>query len=83
MNKKNCKLKEKKNQKIEFVKKTISHLRGLNLADSNIYNSRLVIDILIGSNYQEFMFTKSVKRKSGPCHEIKSWISQKLRLMKI
>ena len=51
MNKKNCKLKEKKNQKIEFVKKTISHLRGLNLADSNIYNCRLVIDTLIGSNY--------------------------------
>ena len=53
--------------KIELVKENFSHLRQLNLADSNIDNSCLVVDVLIGSNYYwSFMLTQIIKGKRGP-----------------
>lgn len=54
-------------RKIELVKENLSHLRQLNLADSNIDNSCLVVDVLIGSNYYwSFMLTQIIKGKRGP-----------------
>lgn len=54
-------------RKIELVKENLSHLRQLNLADSNIDNSCLVVDVLIGSNYYwSFMLTQIIKGKIGP-----------------
>lgn len=53
--------------KIELVKENFSHLRQLNLADSNIDNSCLVVDVLTGSNYHwSFMLTQIIKGKRGP-----------------
>ncbi|XP_066910124.1 uncharacterized protein [Clytia hemisphaerica] len=55
------------NQPIEVAVKSYSHLQGIELADSNLYNSPLKIDILIGcKDYWRFVGSNQIKGTSGP-----------------
>ena len=49
-------------QDISYAKENFKHLKDLKLADTNIHNENLPIDILIGSNYKWTFFENEIIR---------------------